>query len=72
MTYLRIAYAAVLRYRIEKPYRDLFREHFPERRQRQPLGYMLKFLDKAGVVNLKELKPMLARYKDLSQILHGN
>jgi len=71
MIYLKIAYAAVMRYRIEKPFRDIYYAKWPNRKQTYPLGSVLKTLARAGLIDYKALKPQRDRYKRLSKLLHG-
>ena len=68
--YERIAEAAIERYKIEHPFRLLYRKQFPNKKEPKSFGPLVARLIEAGIVD-KWPKRCLRRYEKLSNILHG-
>ena len=71
MTYLRVAYSAVMRHRIEKPIRTQFLTIFPNAKQRVPFQVMLHRLTKRKLITKTHAKKMQNSYKQLSKMMHA-
>ena len=69
MTYAKVAYAAIQRYRIEKE----FRQKLPKKSKKDdriPFGVVMCILCSRGIITKAQRNHLQLKYKKLSKVLH--
>jgi len=70
MTYVRVALAAIQRYRFETPYREMYLETTGKKRVSAPFGIILKRLVADGMVPQQSKRPLEKEFARLSRLVH--